>query len=121
MARGSRPRRGAWFALVALMSATAVFVPIRIAYKQNQTVTTKPNGVTIANFAFTPAVLTVSAGTKVTVTNSDGAVHTATASDKSFDSGRLSQGKSFSTTITKSVTYYCSIHQYMTASIKVSG
>lgn len=103
------------------MLATAVFVPIRIAYKQNQTVVTKPNGVAIANFAFTPAVLTVSAGTKVTFTNSDGAVHTATASDKSFDSDRLAQGQSFSTTITKPGTYYCSIHQYMTAEIKVAG
>jgi plastocyanin len=110
-----------WFAFVGVLLATAAFVPIRIVYKQNQDVVTMPDGVTIANFAFHPQVLTVAAGTKVTFTNTDGSVHTATASDRSFDSGRLVQGATFTAKITKSTKYYCSIHQYMTAEIKVSG
>lgn len=121
MATRSGSHRGAWLAVVVVMGATAVFVPLRIAYKQHQTVATKPNGIAIVNFAFTPQPLTVPAGTKVTFTNTDGAVHTATASDKSFDSGRLEQGGKFTTTITKPVTYFCSIHQYMTAEIKVGS
>ena len=121
MASGSGAHRGLWVALVAVMLATAVVVPVRIAYKQHQTVAAKPNRVAIVNFEFAPAVLTVRAGTKVTFTNSDGAVHTATASDQSFDSGRLAQGQSFSATVSKRVAYHCDIHQYMTAQIKVVG
>jgi plastocyanin len=115
----TRSHRGAWLVLVTVMAATAIFVPIRIAYKQNQTVATKPGRVTIVNYAFTPTALTVPAGTKITLTNSDGTLHTATASDKSFDSGPLEPGKSYSTKITKSVTYFCAIHNYMKATIKV--
>ena len=121
MATRSGSHRAVWLAVAAVMGATAVFVPLRIAYKQHQTVAAKPNGVAIVNFAFTPQTLTVRAGTTVTFTNTDGAVHTATASDKSFDSGRLEQGGSFKARITKPVTYYCSIHQYMNAEIKVAS
>ena len=73
------------------------------------------------NFTFTPDHADGPRGTKVTFKNADGAVHTATASDKSFDSGRLAQGQSFRTQITKSVSYHCDIHQYMTGQIKVVG
>ena len=120
-ARRSRLGLAAWIAVVVVMGATAVFVPIRIIYKQNQTVRAAPNGVVIANFAFSPTPLTVAAGTVVTFKNTDGAVHTATASDKSFESGRLVQGATYKTRITKSVTYFCNIHQYMTAEIKVGS
>ncbi len=121
MATESGVRRVVWPLVIALMIGTAVFVPIRIIYKQNQTVETKPGNVVISNFAFAPETLTVPAGTKVTFKNADGTVHTATASDQSFDSGKLDQGQSYSATIKKSVDYFCDIHQYMTASIKVSG
>ena len=96
-----------------------MFVPLRIIYKQQQTVKAAPNGVVIANFSFSPTPLQVSAGTVVTFKNTDGAVHTATASDKSFDSGRLAQGATYRAKITKSVTYFCDIHQYMTGTIEV--
>ncbi|MEO6376169.1 MAG: plastocyanin/azurin family copper-binding protein [Acidimicrobiales bacterium] len=101
--------------------ATALFVPARIVYKQQQTSPVKPDAVVIANFAYSPETLTVAAGAKVTFTNTDGAAHTATADDKSFDSGRLAQGQSFELTVVNSITYYCTIHQYMTASIEVAG
>jgi plastocyanin len=77
--------------------------------------------VVIANFSFSPTALRVPAGTVVTFRNTDGAVHTATASDKSFDSGRLTQGAEYKTTLTKSVTYFCDIHQYMTGKIEVAS
>lgn len=111
----------AWLVVVVVMGATAIFVPLRIIYKQHQTVEAAPNGVVIANFAFSPTPLNVAAGTVVTFKNTDGAVHTATASDESFDSGRLEQGGTFKTKITKSVTYFCNIHQYMTAQIEVGS
>lgn len=119
--RDSVAHRASWFAAVVLMFATAAFVPVRIVYKQHQSHVAAPGSVVIANFAYSPEVLTVPSGTKVTFANSDGAAHTATASDKSFDTGRLEQGMSFEVTVKSSVDYFCSIHQYMTAKIEVTG
>jgi plastocyanin len=118
-----RPRSTSklWLVVVVGLVATAAFVPVRIVYKQNQTHPVEPDAVMIVNFVYNPETLTVAAGTKVTFTNTDGAAHTATANDRSFDSGRLEQGQSFDLTVVKSATYYCVIHQYMTASIEVAG
>ena len=101
------------------MAATAVFTPIRIAYKHSQHPKAAAGQVVISNFAFSANAITVKAGTSVTFVNKDGANHTATADDGSFDSGRLSTGATFSTTVTKSVSYHCNIHSYMTAKITV--
>lgn len=79
------------------------------------------NSVAIANFAFSPASLTVKVGTKVTWTNNDSAAHTVTADQGAFDSGTLSPGGSYSFTFTKAgtYTYKCSFHAQMTATIVV--
>lgn len=83
------------------------------------------NTVEIKGFAFGPASLKTTAGTKVTWTNKDSVDHTVTA-DKSdpasFDSGHLSGGKTFSFTFAKPGTYkyFCNIHNYMKATITVS-
>lgn len=114
----ARRRPLAWIG-VGVMAATAVFAPIRIAYKHNQHPKSAPGQVVISNFAFDANALTVKSGTSVTFVNKDGANHTATADDGSFDSGRLSTGATFATVITKSVSYHCSIHSYMTAKITV--
>ena len=77
--------------------------------------------VSIANFAFSPADLTVKVGTKVTWQNNDTAAHTVTADDKSFDSGPINQGASYSFTFAKagSYSYHCSVHPSMTAKVTV--
>ena len=79
------------------------------------------NSVTIMNFAFSPATLTVKTGTKVTWTNNDSITHTVTADQGAFDSGDLSPGNSFSFTFTKAGTYsyHCNIHHNMMATIVV--
>jgi len=84
------------------------------------TVGPKPSGdshaVTISNFTFQPADVTVKRGTRVTVTNRDSAVHTATADDgHSFDTGNLEPGASKTITLTRpgSYAYRCTIHPYM--------
>ncbi|HLG62304.1 MAG TPA: cupredoxin family copper-binding protein [Ktedonosporobacter sp.] len=79
------------------------------------------NSITIANFAFAPASLTVKVGTKVTWTNNDSATHTVTDLKGAFDSGDLPTGQSFSFTFTKAGTYnyHCAIHSSMTATIIV--
>jgi len=79
------------------------------------------DAITIENFAFSPASITVAPGTTVTWTNRDSAGHTVTADDGTFDSKRLSNGSSFSETFTTAgtYTYHCAIHPSMTATIVV--
>jgi len=75
-----------------------------------------PDAVTIANFAFSPATITVAHGAKVTVTNSDSTAHTATSDNgSSFDTGDIDPGSSKTITVTKPGTYayHCSIHPFM--------
>jgi plastocyanin len=77
--------------------------------------------VTIANFAFDPATLTIEVGTTVTWTNQDSAAHTATGD--TFDTGELAQGESGSVTFDTEGTfdYICSIHPNMTGTIVVTA
>lgn len=83
---------------------------------------TAGDAVRIADFTFSPATLEVEAGTTVTFTNEDGFAHTATAKDKSFDSGNLEQDATFEQTFDTPGTYeyLCAIHNSMTGSVVVS-
>jgi len=82
--------------------------------------------VTIANFAFTPASLTVTAGTTVTWVNNDSVPHKIVADDSSnlpgLSSENLSQGDSYSFTFSTPGTfnYYCQIHPSMKGTVVVS-
>ena len=72
--------------------------------------------VSIANFKFSPASLTVTKGTKVTVTNKDSTAHTFTADNgKSFDTGDIDPNNSANVTAPAPGTYkyHCSIHPFM--------
>lgn len=74
--------------------------------------------ITIQNFAFSPATLTVAPGTTVTVTNKDSVTHTVTATDsaKSFDTGDIPGGSTvtFKAPATAGTyAYICTIHTYM--------
>lgn len=75
--------------------------------------------VTIKSFAFSPATLTVKAGTTVTWTNQDSATHDVKGD--AFASEPLSQGETFSFTFDKagSYDYICSFHPSMTGKIIV--
>lgn len=77
--------------------------------------------VTISNFSFGPATVTVPAGTTVAFTNQDSITHTVTAADGSFDSSNLQPGAQFSYTFTTPGTYsyHCSIHPFMTGQVVV--
>ena len=78
--------------------------------------------ITIQNFTFSPPVLNVAAGTTVTATNRDGAPHTWTADDGSWDSGTLNQNGSYSRRFPTAGTfpYHCVIHPSMKATVNVS-
>lgn len=77
--------------------------------------------VDIANFAFSPAEMTVAKGATVTWTNRDSVEHTITSG--LFDSGNIKNGESFSFAFTQAgaFEYHCSIHPSMKGKITVTG
>lgn len=78
--------------------------------------------VTIKNFAFEPASLTVRPGQTVTVVNQDSTTHTVTASDKSFDTGNIAPGASATFTAPQQTgghPYICTIHPFMHGTLTV--
>jgi plastocyanin len=78
--------------------------------------------VTIANFAFDPAEITVPVGATVTWTNQDDVPHTVTSDDKTtFGSSGLDTGDTFQFRFSKPGTYgyFCSIHPMMTGKVIV--
>ena len=81
------------------------------------------NDVYIQNIAFSPAVLTVSAGTTVTWTNKDAMTHTVTSDSTLFNSGNIVVNGVYSYTFTTvgTYSYHCSIHPSMTAKVIVSA
>jgi plastocyanin len=80
-----------------------------------------PATVTIANFHFSPPVLTVTAGTTVVWANQDDSPHTLLADDRSFRSAALDTGDKFSYTFASpgDYRYRCGIHPMMTGEIIV--
>ncbi len=85
---------------------------------------TGADAITIKNFAFAPSTVTVAPGATVTVTNMDGVTHTISSAKGGFDTGDIGSGQSKSFTAPKtpgSYPYICSIHQYMTGTLVVSG
>jgi plastocyanin len=77
--------------------------------------------VTINNFNFTPATITVSTGATVTWVNRDDVPHTVIASDKSFSSQNIDTDGQFSQKFDTPGTYsyFCAIHPFMTAKVVV--
>ncbi len=77
--------------------------------------------VKIDNFSFSPATITVPAGTTVRWTNHDDIPHTVVSDDKTFKSKPLDTDEQFTYTFTKPGTYsyFCSIHPRMTAKVVV--
>lgn len=77
--------------------------------------------VKIDNFSFSPATITVPAGTTVRWTNRDDLPHTVVSDDKAFKSKALDTDEDFTYTFTKPGTYsyFCSIHPKMTAQVVV--
>ena len=80
-----------------------------------------PGDILMAGRAFSPASLTVDAGTAVRWRNNDVREHTVTASDRSFDSGVMAIGATFTKvfSIPGTYRYLCAIHPDMTGTIAV--
>jgi len=104
-----QPRR------MALVAAVLVSLPGGIA--EAGTVT-----VTIANFTFSPATVTIHPGDTVTWTNQDDIPHVVAEKDGKFRSSALDTGDSYSRTFPAggTVDYYCAIHPHMTGRVVVA-
>jgi plastocyanin len=97
--------------------AIAATLPLLVGSTRARAEDTK---VSIDNFTFAPAELTVKVGTTVTWTNHDDIPHTVVSAGK-FRSKPLDTDDSFSFTFTAAgeYKYFCSLHPHMTGMIKV--
>jgi len=122
------PSSGRWLVATSLLAAVVVLgVGACGGSKPHATATATPGGaaVHITNFTFGPPALTVRAGTTVTWTNQDTAIHSIkdTSPLATPVSQDLAQGGTFSITYGRpgSYSYICGIHNYMTGSVEVTG
>lgn len=78
--------------------------------------------VIIQGFEYQPDAVEIAPGDTVAWTNLDGTVHTVTAQDHAFDSGRLGQGQRYVLAFNQPGTYpyYCTLHDHQ-GTVVVSG
>ena len=102
----------------AFLSVAAAALLLATATTSSRAAT---HAIDIADFAFAPALLTITVGDTVTWTNSDTLTHTATSVNGAFDSGDLDVGESYSLTFSAPGTYdyLCTPHPTMTGRIVV--
>jgi amicyanin len=81
------------------------------------------DAVHIQNFKFSPATITVTAGSTVVWTNDDSIQHDITFSAGGIASSTLNQNDTFSHTFPTAGTYHyiCSIHPFMHGTVIVTG
>jgi plastocyanin len=107
------------YALAFALIAIATFGSVAATLSKTDDTPT----VTISNFAYSPAQLTITQGQSVTFVNQDDVGHTVTAEDGSFDSKMLDKSKSWTFKFDKAGTYkyYCTVHPSMHGIITVSS
>ena len=81
----------------------------------------EPQATNPQSWGFAPPTLTARVGDTVVWTNAGASPHTATASDRSFDSGTLAAGQTFSYKLAKtgSVPYVCTLHPWMKGTLQI--
>jgi plastocyanin len=110
--------------VAALVVVSTLFaVSVAGAHKHPTAMAKHPTRtVSIQDFSFKPANITIKRGTKVRWINKDSTAHTATANNgRSFDSGRLGPGQRYTHTFkrTGKKPYHCEIHPHMKGRITV--
>lgn len=97
--------------------------PSKAVQQETVAATTEKVGakVSIANFTFTPAEITIAAGESITWTNDDGAPHGLAYEDGAKGTDLLLPGASFSRQFDRPGTYdySCAVHPYMTGRVVV--
>src|SRR5215212_11112233 len=101
------------------LAALALVVMVVMAPSATAQGATTP--VSIQDFFFSPANVTVEPGTTVTWVNEGSVPHTVTSDDGQFDSGVLMPGDSYTVMFKGqgTITYHCAIHPSMTGSVTV--
>ena len=97
------------FAVAAVAAAVAAPAPPR------------QHTVVVEGMAFTPSTLSVKRGDRIVWVNRDLVPHTATARDRSFDSGRIAAGAAWSRVAVRRgrFAYDCTYHPTMTGTLVV--
>jgi plastocyanin len=116
--------RRAWAAKTVANTMAALCFATALAAAPVFAAEAKPaSTIVIDNFSFSPAQLSVAAGSTVTWENHDDMPHTIVndATPREFKSAPLDSGEHFSQTFLKPGTYkyFCSIHPHMTGTIVV--
>src|SRR5512142_853345 len=108
--------------LARLVLGGVVLFMLGTATIANAAPSSATSAVSIQNFAFMPASLTVALGDSVTWTNKDAASHTVPF-NSGGRSGTLGTGATFTFTFMSAGTfsYHCAIHPSMTATVTVVG
>jgi plastocyanin len=123
--RPALPRVALFAFLTAVLAAAAAGLLASPAVIRQEQAAAAHYSVRIANFAFSPAAVTVSPGDTITWTNEDSAPHTVTTSSgpQALNSPTLSQGQSWSYTFSAVGTYgyYCAVHPDMRAEVIVQA
>ena len=104
---------------LAALALVLIMVMAPSAGATGRTTTT----VSIQDFFFSPANVSVPAGTTVTWVNEGNVPHTVTSDDGQFDSGVLMPGDSYTVMFKGqgTITYHCMIHPSMTGSVTVGA
>ncbi|MDD1665806.1 MAG: cupredoxin domain-containing protein [Methanomicrobiales archaeon] len=102
--------------------ATTVTTPPPITTTVQTTAAPVSAAITIQNFAFIPASVTVPAGSTITWTNLDAAAHQVGSDTMAFTGHPMSQNSSYTFTFTTRGTfpYHCVIHPSMKGTITVT-
>jgi len=125
MTRNPAPRRrrtSLVFGAVGVTALLAAALPeLTTAGEAVVAAAASPTTVTIDNFAFAPATLTVTAGTTVTWKNEDDSPHRIGDKNGTFKSAALDTDDTFSHTFAApgEYPYICTIHPYMVGKIIV--
>jgi plastocyanin len=101
--------------ILAAVIALILTVPAGAAGQRNR------HTVTIDGVQFSPADLLVHPGDRIVWVNKDPFPHTATATNKLFDSGSIAANAAWSYTVTKTgeIEYGCTFHSTMKGKIRV--
>jgi plastocyanin len=75
----------------------------------------------VKDFKFVPDTVTIHPGQTVRFVEDDDTPHTVTASDRTYDSGNLDKGQSWTHAFAKEGTYkyFCAYHTFMTGTVVV--